>query len=53
MFDAVIFDLDGTLIDTERLAMTATIAAFEAMGYQIDQDFCTIWSAKTCQLASV
>ena len=39
VFDAVIFDLDGTLIDTERLAMAATIAAFEAMGHQIDIDF--------------
>lgn len=39
MFDAVIFDLDGTLVDTERLAMTATIAAFEAMGFPADLDF--------------
>ena len=39
MFDAVIFDLDGTLIDTERLAMTATITAFHAMGFTPDPDF--------------
>lgn len=39
MFDAVIFDLDGTLIDTERLAMSATVAAFEAMGFPADIDF--------------
>ena len=39
MFDAVFFDLDGTLIDTERLAMSATVAAFAAMGYRADQDF--------------
>ena len=39
MFDAVIFDLDGTLIDTERLAMTAMNAAFEAMGFSPDADF--------------
>ncbi len=39
MFDAVIFDLDGTLIDTERLAMAATVAAFEAMGFPADVDF--------------
>lgn len=39
MFDAVIFDLDGTLIDTERLAMTATIAAFGAMGFSADMNF--------------
>lgn len=39
MFDAVIFDLDGTLIDTERLAMTATHAAFQAMGFSVDTAF--------------
>ncbi len=39
MFDAVIFDLDGTLIDTERLAMTATVAAFDAMGFAVEHDF--------------
>lgn len=39
MFDAVIFDLDGTLIDTERLAMDATVAAFGAMGLVADTDF--------------
>jgi HAD superfamily hydrolase (TIGR01509 family) len=39
VFDAVIFDLDGTLIDTERLAMTATVAAFEAMGFLVEHDF--------------
>ena len=39
MFDAVIFDLDGTLIDTERLAMDATIAAFTTLGYPPDVNF--------------
>lgn len=39
VFDAVIFDLDGTLIDTEKLAMAATIAAFEAMGFPAEPDF--------------
>lgn len=39
MFDAVIFDLDGTLIDTERLAIAANIAAFEAMGVLVEHDF--------------
>lgn len=39
MFDAVFFDLDGTLIDTERLAMAATVAAFAAMGFQVNSDF--------------
>lgn len=39
MFDAVFFDLDGTLIDTERLAMNATVSAFSAMGFLVEQDF--------------
>jgi HAD superfamily hydrolase (TIGR01509 family) len=39
VFDAVIFDLDGTLIDTERLAMAATVAAFGALGLAADMDF--------------
>ena len=39
VFDAVLFDLDGTLIDTERLAMTATVAAFGAMGFDADLAF--------------
>lgn len=32
MFEAVIFDLDGTLIDTEAQAITAGNAAFAALG---------------------
>lgn len=39
VFDAVLFDLDGTLIDTERLAMDATVAAFVAMGHDADLAF--------------
>ena len=39
VFDAVLFDLDGTLIDTERLAMAATISAFAEMGFQVSPDF--------------
>ena len=30
MFDAILFDLDGTLIDTESLALAAGLAAFAA-----------------------
>jgi HAD superfamily hydrolase (TIGR01509 family) len=39
MFDAILFDLDGTLIDTESLAMTAGLAAFTAFGQPVDQAF--------------
>ncbi len=31
-FDAVIFDLDGTLLETERLIVTAGLTAFRRMG---------------------
>ncbi|MEC9199685.1 MAG: HAD family phosphatase [Pseudomonadota bacterium] len=36
-FDAVIFDLDGTLIDTEALGWQAGRAAFEAHGIALDE----------------
>ncbi len=39
MFDAILFDLDGTLIDTESLAMTAGMAAFAALGHTVDAGF--------------
>ena len=39
MFDAVIFDLDGTLIDTERLAIDASLKAFASMGHLVDLGF--------------
>ena len=38
MFDAVIFDLDGTLIDTETLAIRAGRAAFARIGVPLDED---------------
>lgn len=37
MFDAVIFDLDGTLIDTESLALRAGRAAFARLGLPLDE----------------
>lgn len=39
MFDAVFFDLDGTLIDTESLAVTSGLAAFAACGHAVDEAF--------------
>ncbi|WP_050528081.1 HAD family hydrolase [Pseudorhodobacter aquimaris] len=39
MFDAVIFDLDGTLLDTEALSQAAGIAAFADHGLAVDPAF--------------
>lgn len=39
MIDAVFFDLDGTLIDTESLALTSGLAAFAACGHPVDETF--------------
>ena len=39
MYDAILFDLDGTLIDTETIAMATGIAAFAHCGHDVDPDF--------------
>lgn len=39
MFDAVIFDLDGTLLDTESLTQAAGILAFAECGIAADPSF--------------
>ncbi|MDB5661340.1 MAG: family phosphatase [Cypionkella sp.] len=39
MFDAIFFDLDGTLIDTESLAMAAGLAAFAELGHPVSEAF--------------
>ena len=39
MFDAILFDLDGTLIDTETLALAAGLAAFAELGHPVTADF--------------
>ena len=39
MYDALFFDLDGTLIDTESLALTSGLAAFAAAGVPVTESF--------------
>ena len=39
MYDAVIFDLDGTLIDSESLTQAAGIEAFAALGVAVEPAF--------------
>jgi beta-phosphoglucomutase-like phosphatase (HAD superfamily) len=39
MYDALLFDLDGTLIDTESIALETGIAAFAAAGHPVDESF--------------
>jgi beta-phosphoglucomutase-like phosphatase (HAD superfamily) len=39
MYDAVLFDLDGTLIDTESIALATGLAAFSAHGHSVDEAF--------------
>lgn len=39
MYDALLFDLDGTLVDTESIALAAGVAAFAAHGHDVGIDF--------------
>lgn len=39
MYDALLFDLDGTLIDTESVAIRAGMAAFAAQGHEVSLGF--------------
>jgi HAD superfamily hydrolase (TIGR01509 family) len=39
MFDAIFFDLDGTLVDTESLALTSGLQAFADLGHPVDPAF--------------
>ncbi len=39
MIDAILFDLDGTLLDTESVAITAGRAAFAELGHAVDDAF--------------
>jgi HAD superfamily hydrolase (TIGR01509 family) len=39
MYDALLFDLDGTLIDTESIALETGLAAFAAHGHPVSRTF--------------
>lgn len=39
MFDAVFFDLDGTLVDTESIALVTGLRAFAEVGHPVDEAF--------------
>lgn len=39
MYDALLFDLDGTLIDTESISIETGLAAFKAHGHVVGRDF--------------
>jgi HAD superfamily hydrolase (TIGR01509 family) len=39
MYDAIFFDLDGTLIDSESVALVTGMAAFAAHGHEVDLEF--------------
>ncbi|MFM2357119.1 MAG: hypothetical protein RLZZ528_2855, partial [Pseudomonadota bacterium] len=40
-YDAVIFDLDGTLIDTERLIIDAAVTTLAGFGLRVERSFLT------------
>ncbi|MGZ5052577.1 MAG: HAD family hydrolase [Methylobacter sp.] len=43
-FDAVIFDMDGLVLDTESTYIVAWKQAASSMGYELQEDFCLLLS---------
>lgn len=39
MYDAILFDLDGTLVDTEFLSIETAIVAFSDLGHRVGRSF--------------
>ena len=39
MYDALLFDLDGTLVDTESIALETGLAAFALQGHRVSRAF--------------
>lgn len=39
MYDALLFDLDGTLVDSECIALRCNREVFTSLGYQVDDGF--------------
>jgi len=39
MYDALLFDLDGTLVDTESIALETGLAAYAAHGHEVSRAF--------------
>ncbi len=53
MYDAVLFDLDGTLVDTESVALHTGMAAFASLGHNVSTAFMHALVGKDQATASV